>query len=46
MLRQLKRRLGNDLTVVLVEQIEALDWEQIEALAEALLDFATGGDVR
>jgi len=43
-LRQLKRRFG-ELDSNLVEQIQALKVSELEALAEALLDFATVADL-
>jgi len=43
-LRQLKRRFG-ELDSNLVEQIQTLNVSELEALAEALLDFATVADL-
>ncbi|NBD14609.1 MAG: DUF4351 domain-containing protein [Cyanobacteria bacterium] len=43
-LRQLKHRFG-ELDSNLVEQIQALGVSELEALAEALLDFATVADL-
>ncbi|MBE9004686.1 DUF4351 domain-containing protein [Fortiea sp. LEGE XX443] len=43
-LRQLNRRLGN-LELSLVDQIQKLSIEQLEALGEALLDFSTVADL-
>ena len=43
-IRQLKRRFG-ELDSNLVEQIQALGVSELEALAEALLDFATVADL-
>ncbi|MBD2450712.1 Rpn family recombination-promoting nuclease/putative transposase [Nostoc sp. FACHB-152] len=42
--RQLNRKLGT-ISGVLLSQIQALSLEQIEALAEALLDFSTIADL-
>jgi len=43
-LRQLNQRLEN-MNLSLVEQIQSLSTEQLEALGEALLDFATVADL-
>jgi len=43
LLRLLNRRFG-ELEPSLTEQIQALDVSELEALAEALLDFATVAD--
>jgi len=43
-LRQLKRRFG-ELDSNLVEQIQSLKVSELEALAEALLDFVTVADL-
>jgi len=44
LLRLLNRRFG-ELEPSLTEQIQALDVSELEALAEALLDFATVADL-
>ncbi|MEA5569276.1 DUF4351 domain-containing protein [Anabaena sp. UHCC 0399] len=43
-LRLLNRRLGN-IDISLIEQVQRLSIEQLEALGEALLDFATVADL-
>lgn len=43
-MRQLRRRIGN-LSPQLQERISQLSIEQLENLAEALLDFSTEGDL-
>jgi heme oxygenase len=42
--RLLKRRLG-DLSPAAMKQLSTLRTEQLEHLAEALLDFSTAGDL-
>ena len=45
-LRQLPRRIGQGLTSALENQIRQLPLLQLEALAEALLDFSTVEDLQ
>jgi predicted transcriptional regulator len=45
-IRQLKRKLGEDLSSDLEDVVKSLEIEQVEALGEALLDFASVNDLR
>ena len=45
-LRQLPRRIGQGLSSALENQIRQLPLPQVEALAEALLDFSTVEDLQ
>ena len=44
-MRQLRRRLGGEVSESLATQIGNLSVEQVEALGEALLDFETEADL-